>query len=93
MCADAATVVSVEEQDDASTGLSPADASRMRKAAEHLIAAFCIQGAGTPDNRGRYRFRASMRVQTNDRWLPYRLEAQELPPAVLNRLDQLQAAD
>jgi hypothetical protein len=174
-----------EEDDDASTGLSPADASRMGKAAEHLIAAFCImatrgalnvstslvddegvdlvfhrrgstatlavqvkarmsdskrvqsegfyafvrsqtfaprnnfdmlfvavdvdhgavmkawlvpsvtfaRGAGTPDKGGRYRFRASMKIQTNDRWRPHRLEAHELPPAVLNRLDQLQAAD
>lgn len=174
----------MDEEDDASTGLSPADASRMGKAAEHLIAAFCImatrgalnvstslvddegidlvfhrrgstatlavqvkarmsdskrvqsegfyafvrsqtfaprdnldmlfvavdvdrgavmkawlvpsttyaEAAGTPDKAGRYRFRASMKSQTNDRWRPYRLEAHELPPAVLSRLDHLQAA-
>ncbi|WP_285690533.1 hypothetical protein [Actinoplanes sp. NBRC 103695] len=40
--ANADTVVGVEGEDDASAGSSPADASRMGKAAEHLIAAFCI---------------------------------------------------
>ena len=40
--ANAATVVGMEGEDDASASLSPADASRMGKAAEHLIAAFCI---------------------------------------------------
>jgi len=37
-----ATVTGMEEEDEASAGLSPADAGRMGKAAEHLIAAFCI---------------------------------------------------
>lgn len=48
--------------------------------------------AGTPDKAGRYRCRASMKALANDRWRPYRLEAHELPPAVLTRLDHLQAA-
>lgn len=39
--ANAATVVGMEGEDDASASLSPADASRRGKAAEHLIAAFC----------------------------------------------------
>jgi hypothetical protein len=32
----------MEGEDDGSASLSPADASRMGNAAEHLIAAFCI---------------------------------------------------
>jgi hypothetical protein len=46
----------------------------------------------SPNNRGRYRFSASMKDDSNDRWRPYRLEAHELPSAILGRLDQLQAA-
>ncbi len=45
---------------------------------------------GEPNNRGRYRFGASMKDGSNDRWKPYRLEAHELPPAVLRRLRQLE---
>ncbi|GAA0734423.1 hypothetical protein Drose_34930 [Dactylosporangium roseum] len=44
---------------------------------------------GQPSSRGRYRFGASMKGETNDRWRPYRLEADELPAAVLRRLDEL----
>ena len=80
--ANAATVVGMEGEDDASASLSPADASRMGKAAGHLIAAFGIMAT-----------RGALNVaQTNDRWRPYRREANELPPAVLSRLDDLQAA-
>jgi hypothetical protein len=45
---------------------------------------------GEPNSRGRYRFSASMKDGSNDRWKPYRLEAHELPPAVLHRLEQLE---
>ncbi|MEK8106566.1 hypothetical protein NKG94_17410 [Micromonospora sp. M12] len=51
--------------------------------------------AGTlsrPTSQGRHRFSASMKDDSNDRWKPYRLEARELPAAVLSRLDLLQAA-
>ncbi|MER7585933.1 hypothetical protein ABTW72_00165 [Micromonospora sp. NPDC127501] len=42
-----------------------------------------------PNSRGRYRFVASMKPESNDRWRPYRLEAEELPQAVLKRLEEL----
>jgi len=42
-----------------------------------------------PNSRGRFRFVASMKDATNDRWRPYRLEAEQLPAAVLKRLDAL----
>lgn len=42
-----------------------------------------------PDSRGRYRFKASMKDESKDRWRRYRLEAQELPHAVLYRLENL----
>ncbi|MEV4726594.1 hypothetical protein [Micromonospora humida] len=45
---------------------------------------------GEPSSRGRYRFSASMKESSNDRWKPYRLEASELPRAVLRRLEQLE---
>ncbi|MFI6229568.1 hypothetical protein ACIBCR_19890 [Micromonospora echinospora] len=44
---------------------------------------------GAPSSRGRYRFSASMKDDSKDRWRGYRLEAQELPQAVLRRLDGL----
>jgi hypothetical protein len=47
---------------------------------------------GTPNSRGRYRFGASMKDSANDRWRPYRLEAEQLPSAILARLDA-QSAD
>jgi hypothetical protein len=46
---------------------------------------------GAPDGRGRYKFQASLKDGTNDRWRPFRLESAELPPAVLARLDALAA--
>jgi len=45
---------------------------------------------GEPNSRGRYRFSASLKDGSNDRWKPYRLAAHELPPAVLRRLEQLE---
>ena len=47
---------------------------------------------GEPDSKGRYRFSASMKAGSNDRWKPYRLAAHELPPAVLRRLQKLESA-
>ncbi|OZV77517.1 hypothetical protein CA850_22830 [Micromonospora echinospora] len=44
---------------------------------------------GAPNSRGRYRFSASMKDDSKDRWRGYRLEAHELPQAVLRRLDGL----
>jgi hypothetical protein len=44
---------------------------------------------GAPNSRGRYRFSASMKDDSKDRWRCYRLEAQELPQAVLHRLESL----
>jgi hypothetical protein len=47
---------------------------------------------GNPNSKGRYRFSASMKDGSSDRWKPYRLEAHELPQAVLRRLEQLESA-
>jgi hypothetical protein len=47
------------------------------------------QKLGKPNSRGRYRFGASMKDGTNDRWRPYRLEANQLPEVILSRLDAL----
>jgi hypothetical protein len=44
---------------------------------------------GKLNSRGRYRFSASMKDTADDRWRPYRLIAEQLPPAILNRLDAL----
>lgn len=46
---------------------------------------------GEPNSRGRYRFGASMKNAINDRWRPYRLEAEQLPQVILKRLDTLSA--
>ena len=46
---------------------------------------------GQPNSRGRYRFGASMKDTANDQWRSYRLDAEQLPPAVLKRLDSLSA--
>ncbi|MCX4387295.1 hypothetical protein OG777_10160 [Micromonospora peucetia] len=50
--------------------------------------------AGTlsePSSRGRYRFGASMKDGSSDRWRPFRLEAHQLPTAILHRLEQLES--
>jgi hypothetical protein len=47
------------------------------------------ESLGNPNSKGRYRFTASMKDGSNDRWRQYRLEAHELPQAVLRRLEQL----
>ncbi|MEV4490174.1 hypothetical protein AB0K04_08670 [Micromonospora coxensis] len=41
-----------------------------------------------PDSRGRLKFVASMKPESNDRWRTFRLEAEELPKSILRRLDQ-----
>ncbi|MER7459339.1 hypothetical protein [Micromonospora sp. NPDC126480] len=46
---------------------------------------------GEPNSKGRYRFSASMRPGAKDRWREYRLEAEDLPPMILKRLDALAA--
>jgi len=46
---------------------------------------------GKPDTRGRLRFVASMKKGSQDRWAHQRLEADELAPAILARLKQLEA--
>lgn len=45
------------------------------------------------NSKGKYRFSASLKDASRDRWAPYRLEAAELPPAILDRLDMVQHAD
>lgn len=45
--------------------------------------------AGTPNSRGRLRFSASLKPDSQDRWRKYRLEPAELAPRVLERLDEL----
>ncbi|HEX3517323.1 MAG TPA: hypothetical protein VHT26_25305 [Trebonia sp.] len=49
------------------------------------------QVIGEPDTRGRLRFVASMKEGSQDRWAHRRLEADELAPAILARLEQLEA--
>ena len=46
---------------------------------------------GEPDARGRLRFVASMKEGSQDRWAHRRLEADQLAPAILARLQQLEA--
>jgi hypothetical protein len=45
---------------------------------------------GKPDTRGRLRFVASMKENSQDRWVDRRFEAQQLAPAILARLNQLE---
>ncbi|WP_410583868.1 hypothetical protein [Amycolatopsis sp. lyj-108] len=44
------------------------------------------ENASEPDSRSRYRFSASMKPGTRDKWAPYRLTAAELPARTLGRL-------
>jgi hypothetical protein len=46
--------------------------------------------AGTPDARGRLRFVASMKAGSSDRWANRRLNADQLAPAILGRLEELE---
>jgi hypothetical protein len=45
----------------------------------------------TPDTRGRFRFVASMKEAAQDRWVQHRFEAEQLAPAILARLNELEA--
>nr|WP_253267807.1 hypothetical protein [Streptomyces asoensis] len=42
-----------------------------------------------PNSGGRYRFSASMKPDSKDRWTPFRLTAAELPRRILARLAEL----
>lgn len=46
---------------------------------------------GEPNSRGLFRFTASMKPASRDRWTRYRLEARELPTKVQERLAELDA--
>jgi hypothetical protein len=43
-----------------------------------------------PNSRGRFRFSASMKPDSKDRWTPFRLTAAELPKRILARLAELE---
>jgi hypothetical protein len=47
---------------------------------------------GTANSKGRYRFIASMKEGTKDRWASRRLEAHELAPAIMARLADLESS-
>jgi hypothetical protein len=47
---------------------------------------------GKRDARGRIRFLASMKATSKDRWVHRRLEADQLAPAILARLKELEAS-
>lgn len=47
---------------------------------------------GEPNNRGLFRFTASMKPGTQDRWRPYRLDARQLPTRIQKRLAELDAS-
>ena len=42
-----------------------------------------------PNSKGRFRFYASMKPGSKDRWAAYRLQPEELAPAILGRLAEL----
>ncbi|MDO5741251.1 MAG: hypothetical protein Q4P07_14005 [Ornithinimicrobium sp.] len=46
----------------------------------------------TTNSKGKYRFSASLKGASKDRWTRYRLDAAELPPAILDRLDTLEGS-
>ncbi|MET8965135.1 hypothetical protein ABZX69_37665 [Streptomyces sp. NPDC004074] len=45
-----------------------------------------------PNSKGRFRFSASMKPDSKDRWSPFRLTAAELPRRILVRLVELEKA-
>ena len=51
------------------------------------------QRKGTPTAQGRYRFSASLKPRTQGQWALYRLDALQLPGAILRSLDGLEASD
>lgn len=48
---------------------------------------------GTSIGQDKYRFSASLKPGTQDQWSPYRLEPLDLPGAILQFLDELEASD
>ncbi|MFD7689157.1 hypothetical protein [Streptomyces sp. NPDC059781] len=46
-----------------------------------------------PNGKGKYRFAASLKPDSGDRWTPYRLTAAELPQRILARLSELEKAE
>ncbi|MFJ3881624.1 hypothetical protein ACIPW5_29780 [Streptomyces sp. NPDC090077] len=48
--------------------------------------------ATEPNSRGQFRFSASMKPDSKDRWTPFRLTAAELPRRLLARLAELEKA-
>jgi hypothetical protein len=50
------------------------------------------EAVGTPDARGRLRFVASMKDGSQDRWANRRLNSDQLAPAILARLTELEAS-
>jgi hypothetical protein len=47
---------------------------------------------GNMTSNGTYRFRASLKPDTQDQWRPWRLTPAQLPGAVLRRLTELDAS-
>ncbi|MGJ3559477.1 hypothetical protein ACR6C2_15040 [Streptomyces sp. INA 01156] len=45
-----------------------------------------------PNGKGKYRFAASLKPDSKDRWTPYRLTAAELSQRILARLSELEKA-
>ncbi|MFF1304204.1 hypothetical protein [Streptomyces sp. NPDC058307] len=50
----------------------------------------CAEMVPDPNSKGRFRFSASMKPDSMDRWTPFRLEAAELPRRILARLAELE---
>ena len=46
---------------------------------------------GEPNSRGLFRFTASMKPNSRDRWVRYRLDSRELPAKIQQRLTELDA--
>lgn len=48
---------------------------------------------GEPNNQGRFRFSASIKLESKDRWTPYRVPGVELPQRILDRLAELEQGE
>jgi hypothetical protein len=44
---------------------------------------------GQPTTRGTFRFSASTKDDTRDKWSPFRLTASELPSKIMSRLEEM----
>lgn len=51
---------------------------------------FFDQQKGTATAGGSFRFAASLKPSSQDKWAPFKLTPHELPAAILNRLDELE---